>query len=53
MSVDGDAATLRARSRVTVAVYGDGRHAWRLQQDMKLERIGGVWNFTFSKSSTY
>ena len=52
-SVDGDAATLRARSRVTAAVYGGGRHTWRLRQDMTLERIGGVWRFTFSKASPY
>ena len=52
VSVDGDSATLRARSRVTAAVYGGGRHTWRLQQDMELERIGSVWKFTFSKAST-
>ena len=53
VAVDGDRAALRARSRVTAAVYGGGRHTWRLQQDMALERIGGDWKFTFSRASTY
>ena len=53
VAVDGDRATLCGRSRVTAAVYGGGRHAWRLRQDMTLERIGGVWKFTSSQASTY
>ena len=53
VTVDGDRATLCGRSRVNAAVYGGGRHTWRLQQDMALERKGGAWRFTCSKASTY
>lgn len=53
VAVDGDRATLAARSRVTASVFGGGRHTWRLRQDMTLERSGGVWRFTSSKASTY
>lgn len=53
VDVDGDRATLRGRSRVNAAVYGGGRHTWRLQQDMKLKKVHGKWKFTFSQASTY
>ncbi len=53
VTVDGDRATLCGKSRVNAAVYGGGRHTWRLQQDMTLERKAGAWRFTHSKASTY
>lgn len=31
IKVNGDRATLRGRSRVNAAVFGGGRHTWRLQ----------------------
>ena len=51
--VDGDRATLVGRSRVLAAVYGGGRHEWRLQGDFTLRREHGVWKFTGSRASTY
>lgn len=51
--VDGDRATLVGRSRVLAAVYGGGRHEWRLQGDFTLRREHGVWKFTASRASTY
>ena len=53
VTVDGDSATLKGKSRVNAAVYGGGRHTWRLQQDMKLKKVRGKWKFTFSQASTY
>ena len=67
VKVDGNRATLCGKSRVNAAVYGGGTslrsklgkqpqvatHTWRLQQDMTLEKIGGVWKFTHSQASTY
>lgn len=41
VKITGDTATLTAKSRVTAAVYGGGKHTWRLQQNMKLKKIGG------------
>ena len=51
--VYGDRATLVGRSRVLAAVYGGGRHEWRLQGDFTLRREHGVWKFTGSRASTY
>ena len=53
IQVDGNKAALCGKSRVNAAVYGGGKHTWRLQQDMTLEKIGGEWKFTHSKASTY
>lgn len=30
INIDGDSATLTGRSRVLAAVYGGGKHTWRL-----------------------
>ena len=53
VSVSGKRATVCGKSRVSAAVYGGGRHKWRLQQDMTAEKIGGAWQFTHSTASTY
>ena len=47
------ARTPQPFSQNDAAVYGGGRHTWRLQQDMTLERKAGAWRFTHSKASTY
>ncbi len=51
--VSGNTATLLAQSRVEAAVFGGGRHTWRLQLDMKAEKTGGVWKFTDAAASTF
>lgn len=53
VKIDGNRATLCGKSRVNAAVYGGGKHVWKLQQDMQTEKRGGVWVFTHSKASTY
>ena len=50
---DGERARIRGRSRVTATVFGGGRHTWRLQQDLKAEKRGGVWLLVESRASTY
>ena len=51
--INGDRATLTGRSRVTAAVFGGGRHTWRLQLTFHLVKRDGRWLFTDSKASTY
>lgn len=53
ITVNGDSARMIGRSRVNAAVYGGGRHTWRLQMDSQLRKIDGVWKITYSKVSLY
>ncbi len=53
ITVNGDSARMRGRSRVNAAVYGGGPHTWRLQMDSELRKVEGVWIITCSKASTY
>lgn len=53
ITVNGDTARMRGRSRVSAAVYGGGLHTWRLQMDSKLRKLGGEWKITCSKASMY
>ncbi|MBQ9002219.1 MAG: nuclear transport factor 2 family protein [Eggerthellaceae bacterium] len=50
---DGEHAAIRGRSRVSAAVFGGGRHTWRLQQDLKAEKRDGEWLLVESLASTY
>ena len=49
----GETATIRGCSRVNAAVFGGGRHTWRLQQDLRAEKRDGTWLLTESRASTY
>ena len=53
IKVDGDRATLTGRSRVNAAVFGGGRHTWRLQLHFDLVKEDGKWRFTAARASTY
>lgn len=53
VTLDGDSATLTGRSRVLAAVYGGGKHTWRLQLYFRLRREADGWRFTESSASTY
>lgn len=53
VDVTGDRATLTGRSLVNAAVFGGGRHTWRLQLRFQLIRRQGIWYFTESQASTY
>ena len=51
--VDGDAATLVARSRVFASPFGMGRSWWRLRQTIDLVRRDGRWLMVRSIVSAY
>ena len=53
VKITGDTAVMRGRSRVMAAVYGGGKHRWRLQGDFTLRKENGAWKFMSSKASTY
>ena len=53
IEVNGDRATMTGRSRVNAAVYGGGRHTWRLQLSFQLVKRNGRWQFTAASASTY
>lgn len=53
VNVTGDKATLTGRSRVNAAVFGGGRHTWRLQLRFQLIKRQGRWYFTEAVASTY
>lgn len=49
----GDQAALVGQSRVLAAVFGGGRHSWRLQQKIALTKQNDVWRMTLAEASTY
>lgn len=51
--ITDESATVYGQSRVTAAVFGGGRHTWRLEQDLTCEKTDGKWRITKSKASTY
>lgn len=53
ITMNRDTAEMTGRSRVNAAVYGGGRHTWRLQMKSKLTKTDGRWQFVESKASTY
>lgn len=53
LAPDGRTARIRGRTRTDAAVFGGGRHTWRLQQDLKAAKRDGRWYLTESCASTY
>ena len=53
VSIDGSRASLRGQSKVDAAVFGGGRHTWRLQLDISLVKNGGNWLMSRAGASTY
>ncbi len=53
VALRGDAASITGKSRVEAAVFGSGRHTWRLRQDLTLARRDGRWRIVRSRASTY
>ena len=49
----GDTAVMIGRSVVAAAVFGGGKHTWRLQQKCDLKKANGKWKITRSVVSTY
>ena len=53
ITLDGDSASVIGRSRINAAVYGGGRHTWRLQSHLTLAKRNGLWLIISSTVSTY
>lgn len=53
VEVNGDTAVLIGRSRVNAAVFGGGKHTWRLQLRFQLVKKNGEWRFALASASTY
>ena len=53
VTITGDSAVMTGKSRVLAAVYGGGKHSWRLRGDFTLRKENGAWRFTGSRASTY
>jgi ketosteroid isomerase-like protein len=53
VTLRGDTAEMVGRSRVEAAVYGGGRHLWRLRGDFTLRKENGAWKLVSSEASTY
>lgn len=53
VDIRGDTALLIGQSVVNAAVFGGGRHTWRLQQRLKLAQKDHTWRILESVASTY
>lgn len=53
VKMQGEQAELIGQSLVNAAVFGGGRHTWRLQQKLQLINKAGEWKITEAKASTY
>ena len=51
--VNGSHAVMTGKNRVLAAVYGGGKHSWRLQGDFTLRNENGDWKLISSTASTY
>ena len=53
VQINGDTAVLTGKSRVSAAVFGGGRHTWRLQLHFQLMKRDESWYLTLASASTY
>ena len=53
ISINNDSAVMTGKSRVTAAVFGGGRHTWRLRLKFELIKRADGWKLTDAKASTY
>ena len=53
VKVGDGTAVLIGRSRVNAAVFGGGKHTWRLQLRFQLVKKNGGWCFALANASTY
>ena len=53
VTVSGNRASMIGKSRVLAAVYGGGKHSWRLRGDFTLRKEEGRWKISSSSASTY
>lgn len=53
IQIQEDSAVMTGQSRVTAAVFGGGRHTWRLQLKFDLIKTDNGWKLTRAQASTY
>ena len=53
VSIEDEGASLVGKSVVNAAVFGGGRHTWRLQLDLKLVKKSDDWKITEALGSVY
>ena len=53
VELHGESAELIGQSAVNAAVFGSGRHTWRLQLKLKLIQKEGRWRITEARASVY
>ena len=53
IQVNGSKAVMTGRSRVNAAVFGGGKHTWRLQLRFELVKRPDGWKVTSAQASTY
>ena len=53
ISVSGEKAQMKGLSKVTAAVFGGGRHTWRLQLEFRLLKKDGEWRLCEAQASTW
>ena len=49
----GQFARVIGQSIVSAAVFGGGKHTWRLEQDINLAKKNGQWRITKSVAGTF
>ena len=53
IEADGGRAVLTGNSRVSAAVFGGGRHTWRLALRLEAKKSNGGWKFTKAEASAW
>ena len=53
VQVNGDTATMTGQSRVNAAVFGGGKHTWRLQLFLHAKKTENGWKLTKAEASTW
>ena len=51
--VKSNTAVLIGKSKVKAAVFGGGKHTWRLQLRFQLVKKNSEWRFALASASTY
>ena len=53
VEINGNTAVLTGKSKVNAAVFGGGKHTWRLQLRLQLVKKDNGWRFILASASTY
>ena len=53
ISVSGDTAVMTGHSKVAAAVFGGGRHTWRLALKFNAKKMDDGWKLTKAQASTW